>query len=37
VGLQVAGGVGVVSYLSGSTTNQPVVISFDDLAARATG
>jgi predicted aconitase with swiveling domain len=33
-GLQVPGGVALVTYLSGSTTNQPVVISFDDLVAQ---
>jgi hypothetical protein len=30
-GLQVAGGVGLVTYLSGSSTNFPIVVSFDDL------
>ena len=35
-GLQVAGSVGVLPYLSGSVTNAPVVASFDDLLARRT-
>ena len=35
--LQVAGGIGVVSYLSGSATNAPVVLSIDNVVARATG
>jgi PKD repeat protein len=30
-GLQTAGGVGVVTYLSGTSTNFPIVVSFDDL------
>jgi PKD repeat protein len=30
-GLQAAGGVGLVGYLSGSSTNFPIVVSFDDL------
>jgi PKD repeat protein len=31
--LQVAGGIGLTSYLSGSATNAPVVARFDDLSA----
>ena len=31
--LQVPGGVGVVTYLFGSATNAPVVVSYDDLVA----
>ncbi len=30
-GLQAAGGVGLVTYLSGTSTNFPIVVSFDDL------
>ncbi|MGV8909826.1 MAG: PKD domain-containing protein, partial [Propionicimonas sp.] len=30
-GLQTAGGVGVVTYLSSTSTNFPIVVSFDDL------
>jgi hypothetical protein len=33
--LQVAGGLGLVSYLSSTATNAPVVVSFDDLRATA--
>ena len=33
-GLQVAGGIGLRAYLSGSTTNAPVLASFDDLSAK---
>ncbi|NTW41636.1 MAG: PKD domain-containing protein, partial [Cellulomonadaceae bacterium] len=32
-GLQAAGGVGVVSYLSGASTNAPMTVSVDDLVA----
>ncbi len=35
--LQVGGGVGLLAYLSGSATNAPVVVSFDDLWAGPTG
>ena len=35
--LQKAMGLGVVSYVSGSATNTPVDITFDDLTARHTG
>ena len=31
--MQVAGGVGVVTYLSASSTNLPVVFAFDDFVA----
>jgi hypothetical protein len=31
--LQAAGSIGLVSYLSGSSTNAPVVVTFDDLQA----
>ncbi|HEY3407819.1 MAG TPA: PKD domain-containing protein [Propionicimonas sp.] len=30
-GLQTAGGVGLVTFLSGTSTNFPIVVSFDDL------
>jgi hypothetical protein len=30
-GLQTAGGVGLVTFLSGTSTNTPIVVSFDDL------
>ena len=30
-GLQTSGGVGLVTYLSGTSTNVPIVVSFDDL------
>jgi PKD repeat protein len=30
--LQAAGGVGVAAYLSGTSTNGPIVVSFDDLS-----
>jgi hypothetical protein len=33
--LQVPGGTGLVSYLSGAATNAPVVATFDDLAVTA--
>jgi hypothetical protein len=33
-GLQAAGSVGFWTYLSGSATNAPVVVSLDDLTAR---
>jgi PKD repeat protein len=36
-GLQAAGGIGVVAYLSGSATNAPVTASFDDLTAGSPG
>lgn len=36
-GLQTAGGVGVVSYLSGSATNAPVVLRYDNLNVTAGG
>ena len=35
--LQVAGGVGVVSYLSGTATNAPVSLTISNVVARATG
>ncbi len=35
--LQAAGGVGVLAYLSGSTTNAPVTASFDDLSVDPIG
>ena len=35
VGLQGNGSVGVYSYLSGSATNAPVTLAFDNLAASA--
>ena len=35
--LQVPGGVGLMSYLSGSATNAPVVARFDDVRAGAPG
>jgi hypothetical protein len=35
-GLQVAGSVGFVAYLSGSGTNAPITTSFDDLYVRPT-
>ena len=31
-GLQAAGGVGLATYLATTATNQPVVVSFDDLS-----
>ena len=34
-GLQVAGGVGVSTYISGSSTNLPIVYSFDNLVVPA--
>jgi hypothetical protein len=34
-GLQTAGSVGLYSYLSGSATNAPVVVSYDDFWAGA--
>ncbi|WP_406832167.1 PKD domain-containing protein [Pedococcus sp. KACC 23699] len=36
-GLQAAGGVGIVTYLSGSATNAPVTVSITGLLARLTG
>jgi PKD repeat protein len=36
-GLQVAGGVGVATYLSGTSTNIPVTARFDDLNASTIG
>lgn len=30
-GLQTAGGVGLVTYLSATSTNIPIMVSFDDL------
>ena len=36
-GLQTAGSVGLVTYLSGTATNGPVVASFDDLAVTSAG
>ena len=33
-GLQVAGGAGLVGYLSGSSTNFPVVLRFDTLSVK---
>ncbi|WP_298459553.1 PKD domain-containing protein [uncultured Cellulomonas sp.] len=35
--LQAPGGIGVMSYLSGSTTNSPVTVAWDDLVARPVG
>ena len=35
--LQVPGSVGFISYLSGSTTNAPVVTTMDDLAVKEVG
>ena len=34
--LQAGGGVSLVTYLSGSTTNAPVIVSFDNLLVTAT-
>jgi len=34
--LQVGGGIGLTSYLSGSATNAPMTVSFDDLLATTT-
>ncbi|GMA86183.1 hypothetical protein GCM10025868_14330 [Angustibacter aerolatus] len=34
-GLQAAGGVGVLTYLSSATTNAPVTLSVDDLRVTA--
>lgn len=36
-GLQVGGGVGLLTYLSGSANNAPVTVSFDDLWAGTPG
>jgi PKD repeat protein len=36
-GLQVAGGVGVATYLSGTSTNTPVTVLIDDLTAAKIG
>ena len=35
-GLQAPGGVGIATYLSGTVTNQPITLSFDDLVAQPT-
>ncbi len=35
--LQVAGGIALRAYLSGSATNGPMTVSFSDLTARPTG
>jgi hypothetical protein len=35
--LQVPGGIGLASYLSGTSTNAPVLAQFDDLAASSVG
>jgi hypothetical protein len=32
-GLQAAGSIGLMGYLSGSATNAPLVVRFDDLVA----
>ncbi len=36
-GLQAAGGLGLTSYTSGSSTTAPVSITFDDLGATRVG
>jgi hypothetical protein len=35
--LQAAGGIGVGTYLTGSSTNAPVIASFTELSAAPTG
>jgi hypothetical protein len=35
--LQAAGGVSVLGYLSGSSTNFPITVAFDDLVAQTAG